>query len=150
MATHSSILAWRIPWTEEPGRLQSVGSQRVGHDWRCYYCEPHLTYIYRHLYLYMDFPGGSDDKASVYNEGFDPWVRKITWRRKRHPTRVLLPGKSRGWRSLMDYSPRGHKESDMTERLHFHFDSLTCNQIFFLSQRIEKDFWLLLSPRKCW
>ena len=33
MAIHSSILAWRIPWTEEPGRLQSVGSQRVGHDW---------------------------------------------------------------------------------------------------------------------
>ena len=32
MATHSSILAWRIPWTEEPGVLQSVGSQRVGHD----------------------------------------------------------------------------------------------------------------------
>ena len=31
-ATHSSILAWRIPWTEEPGRLQSIGSQRVGHD----------------------------------------------------------------------------------------------------------------------
>ena len=33
IATHSSILAWRIPWTEEPGRLQSMGSQRVG-----YYC----------------------------------------------------------------------------------------------------------------
>ena len=33
MATHSSILAWKIPWTEEPGRLQSMGSQRVGHDW---------------------------------------------------------------------------------------------------------------------
>ena len=33
MATHSSILAWRIPWTEEPGGLQSTGSQRVGHDW---------------------------------------------------------------------------------------------------------------------
>ena len=32
MATHSSILAWKIPWTEEPGRLQSMGSQRVGHD----------------------------------------------------------------------------------------------------------------------
>ena len=31
MATHSSILAWRIPWTEEPGRLQSMGLQRVGH-----------------------------------------------------------------------------------------------------------------------
>ena len=33
MATHSSTLAWRIPWTEEPGRLQSMGLQRVGHDW---------------------------------------------------------------------------------------------------------------------
>jgi len=32
MAIHSSILAWRIPWTEEPGRLQSTGSQRLGHD----------------------------------------------------------------------------------------------------------------------
>ena len=32
MATHSSILAWRIPWTEEPDGLQSTGSQRVGHD----------------------------------------------------------------------------------------------------------------------
>ena len=32
MATHSSILAWKIPWTEEPGRLQSMGSQRVGHN----------------------------------------------------------------------------------------------------------------------
>ena len=34
MATHSSILAWRIPWTEEPGRIQSMGLQRAGHDWR--------------------------------------------------------------------------------------------------------------------
>ena len=33
MATYSSILVWRNPWTEEPGRLQSMGSQRVGHDW---------------------------------------------------------------------------------------------------------------------
>ena len=32
MATHSSILAWRIPWTEEPGRLQFIGLQRVGHN----------------------------------------------------------------------------------------------------------------------
>ena len=33
ITTHSSVLAWRIPWTEEPGGLQSLGSQRVGHDW---------------------------------------------------------------------------------------------------------------------
>ena len=33
MATHSSILTWEIPWMEEPGKLQSMGSQKVGHDW---------------------------------------------------------------------------------------------------------------------
>ena len=33
MATHSSTLVWKLPWTEEPGRLQSMGSLRVGHDW---------------------------------------------------------------------------------------------------------------------
>ena len=38
MATHSSILTWRIPWTEEPGGLQSIGSQRVGHDWSDFAC----------------------------------------------------------------------------------------------------------------
>ena len=53
--------------------------------------------------------------------GFDPWVRKIPWSRKRQPILVLLPGKSHGWRSLVGYSPWGHKESDLTERLHFHF-----------------------------
>ena len=51
--------------------------------------------------------------------GFNPWVRKITWRRKWQPTPEFLPGKSHGRRSLVGYRPRGHKESDMTERLHF-------------------------------
>ena len=46
-------------------------------------------------------------------------------RRQWHPTPVLLPGKSHGRRSLVGCSPRGHEESDMTERLHFHF-SLSC------------------------
>ena len=46
-------------------------------------------------------------------------------RRQWHPTPVLLPGKSHGWRSLVGYSPRGHRESDMTEQLHFHFP-LSC------------------------
>jgi len=53
--------------------------------------------------------------------GFDPWVRKIPWRRKWQPTPVFLPGKSHGRRSLVGYSLRGRKESDTTERLHFHF-----------------------------
>ena len=51
--------------------------------------------------------------------GFDPWVRKIPWKRKWQPTPVLLPGKSHGLRSLVGYSPWGLKELDTTERLHF-------------------------------
>ena len=46
-------------------------------------------------------------------------------RRRWHPTPVLLPGNSHGWRSLVGCSPWGHEESDTTERLHFHF-SLSC------------------------
>ena len=47
------------------------------------------------------------------------WVGEILWRRKWHPTPVVLPGKSRGRRSPVGYSPWGHKGSDTTERLHF-------------------------------
>ena len=59
----------------------------------------------------------------------ETWVqslgRKISWRRKRQPIPVLLPGKSYGKRSLVGYHPGSHKESDTTEPLHFHF-SLSC------------------------
>ena len=44
---------------------------------------------------------------------FDPWVRKIPWRRARQPTPVFLPGESHGQRSLAGYSPWGHKELDI-------------------------------------
>ena len=58
MATHSSILAWRIPWMEELGRLQSMGSQRVGHSW---VTSLHITSI--------TLIGGSDGKASACSVG---------------------------------------------------------------------------------
>ena len=58
MATHSSILAWIIPWTEEPGRLQSIGSQRVGHNWE--------TNPYR---------------ACTFSDSPDLWfIRKYSWK----------------------------------------------------------------------
>ena len=44
---------------------------------------------------------------------FNPWVRKIPWRREQQPTLVFLPGKSNRQRSLAEYSPESHKESDM-------------------------------------
>ena len=64
------------------------------------------------------FPGGSggeESASSAGDPGFDPWVGKIPWRRKQQPTPVFLPGESHGQRSLVGYSPRGHKESGTTE-----------------------------------
>ena len=87
MAPHSSTLAWKIPWTEEPGGLQSVESRRVRHDW--------ATSLW--LFTFMH------------------------WRRKWQPTPVFLPRESQGWGSLMGCHLWGRTESDMTERLHFHF-----------------------------
>ena len=57
------------------------------------------------------FPGGSDSKVSACSgrPRFDPWVRKMPWRREWLPTPVFFPGESHGWRSLLGYSPRCRK-----------------------------------------
>ena len=78
-----------------------------------------LTFLLSLLRLMTHIvPSGSDGKESACNakhSGLDPWVRKIPWRRAWQPTPALLPGESHGQKSLVDYSPWGHKESDMTE-----------------------------------
>ena len=58
--------------------------------------------------------------SDTHLQGSRPFPRRRQW----HPTPVLLPGKSHGWRSLVGCSPWGREESDMTERLHFHFYAL--------------------------
>ena len=94
IATHSSALAWRIPWTEEPGGLQSMGSQRVRHDWAQtqphmhtypYICSPICvsisalqirssvpflqiyTYVLIYIYIYFFFFFSSDSLHSVWH-----------------------------------------------------------------------------------
>ena len=101
MATHSSILAWRIPWTEELGRM-AMGLQRD-------------TIEVTLLVMVLDFPDVSVVKNPPANaggsgDGFDPCVGKIPWRRKWQPIPVFLPEESHGQRSLVGYSPWGHKE----------------------------------------
>ena len=69
------------------------------------------------------FPGGSRSKESTcqcrrqHKCGFNLWVGKIPWRKKWQPTPVFLPGEFHGQRSLVGYSPWGHKESDTTEHM---------------------------------
>ena len=96
MATHSSVLAWRIPGTAEPGRLPFMGSHRVRHDW-------------------------SDLAAATMLRVGHDWVTSLSlftfmhWRRKWQPTPVFLPGESQGRQSLVGCRLWGRTESDTTE-----------------------------------
>ena len=61
--------------------------------------------------------------------GLDSGVMKIPWRREWQPTPVFLPGEFRGQKSLTGYSPWGHKESDLTERLtYIHMNTLSAHE----------------------
>ena len=107
MATHSSILALRIPWTEEPDGLQSIESQRVGHDWSdlaVMHISPSIKKVNvlasQVVLVVKTLPANAGNKRC----GFDPWDGKIPWRRKRQPAPRFWPGKSHGQKSLMGYS----------------------------------------------
>ena len=104
--SHSSILAWRIPWTEEPSQLQFIGSQRVRHNCSNLAC--------MHAVCVPGFPGGSVVKNLPANAedtgdlGSIPESRNsLEEEMATHP--VFLPGKSHGQRSLAGYSARGRK-----------------------------------------
>ena len=103
------------------------------------------------------FPGGSVVKNLPVNArrcrrcGFDPWVGKIPWRRPWQPIPVFFPGESHGQKSLVDYSPWGCKELDMTEHAciyntishhHSHFScSSTCLLIEKFLQGHQTTHW---------
>ena len=82
-------------WAEASNILVQLASLDIGH---------------------MNFPLITKEDWKVF-----PLFGRSPWRRKWQPTLVFLPGESHGRRSLVGYSPRGRKESDTTERLHFHF-----------------------------
>ena len=154
MTTHSSILAWRILWTEEPGRLQFMGLQRVGHSLvtkpppqPCLSVEkaegivPEFRIGGSCRFCLLEMRGQSSESqclGSVFKrkeEGdgecrFSPaslgGLRSILQRKQWQPTPVLLPGKSHGWRSLVGCSPWGQKSWTQLSDFPFtfHFDAL--------------------------
>ena len=130
MAPHASTLAWKIPWVEEPGRLQSMGSQRVRHNWATKHAAAATKSLQSCVTLWDPIDGrpwGSPVPGILQaNEHCIIWNSYAFKRRRQwHPTPVLLPGKSHGQRGLVGCNPWGHWGSDTTERLHFHF-SLSC------------------------
>ena len=144
MATHSSILALRIPETEEPGGLLSMGSHRVGHDWS------DLTSAaaaandnpYFPIYPSPQVKESTCQDRRCRRYGFDPWVGKIPWSRKWKLTPVLLPGKFHGQGSLEGCSPWGHKELYTTEHTHAHVQDWSLNKIFKASSYPFFTLWL--------
>ena len=140
MAPHSSTLPWKIPWAEEPGRLQSIGSLRIGHGW--------ATSLSLSLSCIGEGKGNPLQCSCLENprDGGACWaaIYGVTQSRTRlkwlssiyiyiyiyiwswwHRTPVLLPGKSHGRRSLVGCSPCGPEQMDRTEWHPFHF-SLSC------------------------
>ena len=98
MATHSSILAWRIPWTGEPGRLQSMGSHRVGHDW-----------VIEHMGIWVSlWLSGKESSCQYRKPGSIPGSGKSHWDESGNPVQYSFLENSTDW-SLADYSPWGHK-----------------------------------------
>ena len=121
MAAYSSILAWKIPWTKEPSRLQSMRSLGVGHDWATslsLFTFMHWRRKWQPTPMFL--LGGSQGGGSLV--GFHLWgLNRVRhdWSdlaaaaavciRKWQPIPVFLPGKSHGQRNLADYSPSGRK-----------------------------------------
>ena len=142
MATHSSALAWKIPWREEPGGLQSMGSRRVRHDW----ATSLSLFTFMHwrrkrqptpVFLPGEFQGRGSLVAAVYGVAqSQTWLSDFTfthWRGKWPPTPVFLPGESQGrgslvaavygvaqsWTRLKQLSSSSSSRSDWAQSTHF-------------------------------
>ena len=129
MATHSSTLAWRIPWMEEPGRLQSMGSQRVRHDWATSFFLSYTvcksvtcianTFKCHFNWLLLKSSGTTlvAQMVKCLSTMWETWVRSLgwedSWKRKWQPTLVLLPWKSHGfsWRRVVQATVHGVTKS---------------------------------------
>ena len=119
MATHSSTLAWKIPWMEEPGGLQSMGWLRVRHDWAtslsCIGEGNGTPLQYSCLANSMDRGAWWAAVHGVAKSRARLDFTFMHWRRQWQPTPVFLPGESQGRGSLVGCRLWGRTESDTTE-----------------------------------
>ena len=130
MATHSSILAWRIPWTEEPGGLQFMGSQRVGHDWATSPTfTPHNS-ILRCDYRWRDFGSGSLNNLTMQGQ---------------IPSELQLPDLG-GWQKVKESEDQHVGFAISTVSRGTHWDLLGCSlKLQFLRPQLKS--MKLESPR---
>ena len=101
MTTHSNLLAWRIPWTGEPGGLQSIESQELD-----------TTEATEHTHLFKGFPGGSEGEESAFDEGDlgqIPQMGRSPGVGHDNPLQYSCLENPHGQRILEDYSAQGGK-----------------------------------------
>ena len=106
-------LAWKIPWTEEAGRLQAMGLHRVGHDWVTLLSFS-LSYIYIYTHMTCIWASFVAQLVKKPPAMWETWVQSLGWEdsleKGKLSSPVFWPGEFHGL-----YSPWGRKESDMTE-----------------------------------
>ena len=109
---HSSIFAWRIPWTKEPGRLQSMGSQRVRHNWRdlaCFSFNKIVAPLSSWAFLVVQLV---KNPCAIW----ETWVRSLGWEDPLEKGKAI-DSSVLAWRIPWTLCQWGCKESDMTEQL---------------------------------
>ena len=136
MATHSSVLACRIPGMGEPCRLPSMGSHRVGHDWS------NLAAAAA-AYCTSGFPSGSDGKASVCNAGDPgsiPGLGRSPGEGNGSPLQYSCLENPMDRGALVGYRPWGRKESETTKWLQFQISLSYCtsNILPFLNKKVKE------------
>ena len=87
---------------------------------------------------------GKESACQCRRHGVDPWLGKISWRRKWQPTPVFLPGKPHGQKSLLGHSPWDHKDSEMTEQLTQGMCPRSPN--WWVSKQVV----MIISPKQSW
>ena len=97
MTTHFSILAWEIPWTEDPGGLHSMGSHRVRHDWS------DLAHTYIHTYIRMEEPRSPVSLVKTKPSPISSFIQTIREHRRPERQHDLRAKKERQWASLLSW-----------------------------------------------
>ena len=133
MATHSSILALKIPWSEEPGRLQSTGSQRVRHDWSNLTCTHPCTSVSVNSWLPL-----TEYSHFVY-------LKTGTCRATRERMKLghfLTPYVKINWKWIKDLNLRLQTIQALERNMGITLSAINCSNIFFgicfLKQRKQK------------
>ena len=122
--THSSILAWRIPWTVVHGVSKS---------------QSQLSDLHFHFHYLLGLPRWCSGKQYTCQGGrhkqcgFDPWVGKISWRRKWQPTPIFLPGEAHGQRNLVGYS-QWRPKNQTRQHHHHHNTYFSFHHCFYMYQ----------------